>query len=254
MSEKPSERYSEKMSEDTLGKKRIIIGEKYCPLLSNSLKRLGYDIIPLPDNPFVDTRLSGHADLSVFYCGGNTVFAAPYLKNTEFAEKIQNLDYNFRICDIKQGAKYPNDVQMNLCSCGNSYIYMPGSSCTEITEILNEEGREGIPCRQGYCNCSICTVNESSVITADRGISAILSARGFDVLEISPGYISLEGFDYGFIGGASFMLDDKTLAFTGSLEHHPQFNEIESFIKSKKVRPIFLSNFPAFDIGSAIII
>lgn len=233
--------------------KYALIGNKYSSLLSQPLYELGFDLIPLPDNPFIDARLSSHADLSVFSYE-NTLFTAKHLKNTEFCCFFQNIGINFDFIEENQSEKYPNDAQLNICLLGKKYIYNPRTASLKIVEHLRAHGREGIECKQGYTRCSVCVVNEDSLITSDAGIAEKCRRANLDVLEISQGYIELQGFDYGFIGGASIKLSNDILAFTGTLSGHPQYKKIEEFIKSKGLDVVYLTDLPAFDIGSAIII
>ena len=73
-----------------------------------------------------------------------------------------------------------------------------------------------------------------------------------DVLRIRPGYIELIGYDYGFIGGAAFLINDHTLAFTGALDRHPDKDRILDFLAQHGVQPVFLTEVPIFDIGGAV--
>ncbi|MCD8117342.1 MAG: hypothetical protein LUE21_09570 [Oscillospiraceae bacterium] len=75
-----------------------------------------------------------------------------------------------------------------------------------------------------------------------------------DVLEITPGYIELSGYQYGFIGGASFRLDAHTIAFTGTLDRHPDKMRILSFLAKHSVKPVFLTDRPLFDVGGAVLL
>jgi len=233
--------------------KYAIIGNKYNSLLSRPLYELGFNLIPLPDNPFIDARLSSHADLSVFSFE-NTLFAAKYLENTEFCRFLQKNSIKFTFIEENQGEKYPNDAQLNICLLGRKFIYNPRTASLKVIEHLRTHGREGIECKQGYTRCSVCAVDENSIITSDAGIAGKCRRSNLDVLEISPGHIELQGFDYGFIGGASIKLSNDILAFTGTLSEHPQYKIIEGYIKSKGLEVIYLTDLPAFDIGSAIII
>jgi hypothetical protein len=72
------------------------------------------------------------------------------------------------------------------------------------------------------------------------------------VLRIAPGAVVLDGFPYGFIGGASFKISEKNLAFTGRLDGHPDCERILSFLREREIEPLFLTQEPIFDIGSAI--
>ena len=109
-----------------------------------------------------------------------------------------------------------------------------------------------ISSRQGYSRCSVCVVNDNAIITADEGICRSAEARGVDVLKIRPGYIDLPGFDYGFIGGASFKISDTKLAFTGRLDRHPDAERIIEFVSLHNVDIVYITDKPAFDIGGVI--
>ena len=72
------------------------------------------------------------------------------------------------------------------------------------------------------------------------------------MLKIRPGYIDLPGFDYGFIGGASFKISDTKLAFTGRLDSHPDAELITEFASLHNVDIVYITDKPAFDIGGVI--
>ena len=106
--------------------------------------------------------------------------------------------------------------------------------------------------RQGYAKCCACVVNEGAMITSDTGIAKAAARHGVDVLRIRPGYIELAGFDTGFIGGTAFRISERALAFTGRLDAHPDRADIEAFLRSRGIEPVYLTDRPAFDIGSAV--
>ena len=106
--------------------------------------------------------------------------------------------------------------------------------------------------RQGYSRCSVCVVSDNAIITTDEGICRGAEAHGIDVLKIQPGYIDLLGFDYGFIGGASFKISDTKLAFTGRLDKHPDAERIIEFASLHNVNIVYITDKPAFDIGGAV--
>lgn len=231
----------------------VIIGEKYCNILQNGIKSLGINALFMPDNPYVDPRLSGHADLSVLHLGGNRLLLAPYLKRSSFSQQLEDRGFDIRFADIEQSALYPNDAQMNVCILGNKVIYNPKTVPDTIVKYLTiENGAIQISSRQGYSRCSVCVVNDNAIITADEGICRSAKAHGIDVLKIMPGYIDLPGFDYGFVGGASFKISDTKLAFTGGLDRHPDAEQIIEFTSLHNVDIVYITDKPAFDIGGAI--
>jgi len=229
----------------------IIVGERYRPILDEGLNRLDLAPIYMPDNPNVDPKLAGHADLSVFYCGGKRLILAPHLKFSDFSYRLASLGFLPEYADIRQSAQYPYDTALNACLVGNKLFYSPGISAKEITD---NRGYELIPVKQGYCGCSICAVDANSIITADKGIAAAAEAHGIDTLLISPGHIRLEGYEYGFIGGSGFMLYPDIMVFTGDIFSHPDAEKIVLFLKRRGIIAEKVTENKLFDIGSGIII
>ena len=230
----------------------ILIGKKYFELLEKPLEKLGINALSVPDNAFVDPRLSSHGDLSVLHTGGKRLWLAPHLQASDFAAQLRDMGFALDYPDISQSAAYPGDAQLNVCICGKYAICNKSIVPAEIVNHLTFCGFEVVDCRQGYAKCSACVVDEGVIITADRGIEAAARKAGLDVLLIEPGYISLDGFTCGFIGGSSFKISRSKLAFTGTLGAHPNKNDILHFLKAHEVEAVYLTERPIFDIGSGI--
>lgn len=231
----------------------VIIGERYGALLKNPLARLGIDVLLMPDNPCVDIRLSGHADLSVLHAGGEKVFLAPYLKDSSLRRTLEDMGADISIPPIQQGRVYPEDAQMNVCVIADALIYAEKVTSKNIVEYLTTCGiKRKISSRQGYAKCSVCVVDEHALMTADPSIAKAAELNGLEALFIEPGYVNLSGFDYGFIGGATFKIAKNKLAFTGHLDSHPNKTEIFDFLSAREIEPVFLTDEPLFDIGSGI--
>ncbi len=233
--------------------KTIIIGDKYKESLKDPLENKGIEVLLLPDNPNVDRRLSGHADLSVLHLGNNKIALAEYLKGSAFAEKLKERGFEIFFSKSKQTPVYPGDAALNICICGNKLIFNPKSADNSIVDYLTKREAFGlVPVKQGYTKCSVCVVRENVIITSDIAVHKRAVADGIDALLVRPGYFELSGFDYGFIGGSSFMLDQNTLAFTGNLEMHPDKNLITEFASLHNIDIVYITQNKAFDIGSAI--
>ena len=233
--------------------KMVLIGEKYSEILNKPLKNIGINPIFVPDNPFVDKRLAGHVDLSLFHYGSNEIAASSYLKGSGLTKSLEDSGFRLTFPISNQREIYPYDADFNLCFFGNNLIYNPKSANLNIVEYLTDLGEcKTIKVKQGYSKCSVCVVNENAIISSDAGICSRAAEAGISVLKINPGYIELSGFDYGFIGGASFKISNETIAFTGNLNNHPDKTSILEFLSLHNVRPVYITNFPAFDVGSAI--
>jgi hypothetical protein len=225
----------------------LAIGEKYRQRLGISLQ--SQEILWLPDNTEIDQRLAGHADLSLFLPGNKDYISAPSVY-----PYIANILTNKGLIGhtaCSQGPSYPDDVGLCLCCTGRYTIYNPDTIDSTAKQLIT--GAQ-VLVTQGYTKCTVSVVGPDSIITADCGIASKAALAGMNVLQITPGHIVLDGFDYGFIGGASFLLDAHTMAFTGTLDGHPDKNKILRFLADHGVRPVFLTREPIFDIGGAIIL
>ena len=230
----------------------VILGQRYRSILDAPLREHGFMPIYMPDNPYIDKRLAGHADLSVFKYAANKFLLAPHLKNTAFSAALSELGAECSYSSISQSAQYPNDTQLNACCVGEYLFCAKGITDTSLLSACRN--CERIYVKQGYCRCSICTVGNNAIICADAGIVSAAKEKDLECLHIVPGYIELEGFSYGFIGGASFAGSNGEIYFTGRLEKHPNGDLIQKFINSHGFDMVFLTNNTIFDIGTCIII
>lgn len=146
--------------------RQIIIGEKYKNVLESALFEQNTVPFWLKNNDFVDERLSGHCDLMAVHLGGNRLAA-----QSSVADNCKLIN-NIRLICTENPSKteYPYDAGLNICIVDEKLIYNPKSANMQIVSQL--EGTKLI-CKQGYTKCSICVVDEKSIITADNKIAAM---------------------------------------------------------------------------------
>lgn len=231
----------------------LIIGEKYKEILEKPLRKVKVSPLFVPNNPLIDYRLSGHADLSVFHAGGKRLFLAPYLRGSVLEKSLLDFGAEISFPELCQGQKYPYDAALNACSAGSWLIYCEKVTAKEIVDYFTNTGNvKLISSRQGYAGCSVCPIDANAIITSDAGIAKSAKAKGLEVLLIRCGYIELPGFEYGFLGGAAFKIAEKTLAFTGRLDVHPDRDLILCFLSKHDIEPLFLTDENIFDIGGGL--
>ena len=119
--------------------------------------------------------------------------------------------------------------------------------------VLDSHNKEIINVKQGYSKCNICIVDNNAIITSDNGIAKTVAQKGIDVLKISPGYIELRKLDYGFIGGATGIIDNNMLAVNGDINSHPDSEQIKVFCHKYNVDIIPLKDGKLVDIGTIIV-
>ena len=182
----------------------------------------------------VDPAISHHPD--IFLCKMGIDEHAPIF----FAEKA----------DL--GAEYPEDVAFNAACTGKYFIHNLNYTNPRLLNAAKDAGMELIHVRQGYTKCSIAIVDEHSIITYDEGIVRACSKYPeLEVLQISPGFIRLDGYDTGFIGGTCGRVDDEII-FNGDLFAHPDFHRILRFIESRGLRCKWFADYKLTDIGSIL--
>lgn len=233
----------------------VLIGERYKDKLAQSLALQGIEPIWLPDDPALDPRLAGHADLLAFASGSRIVLAESLFRSVPYNNigivNYLTIDKGFEVLPTRspRGRQYSADAGLCVCDTGKYTIYCPGTIDDAVRDLI---GGVPVTVAQGYAKCAACVVNDHSIITADAGVSRAAKNAGMDVLDIAPGHVALDGYDYGFIGGAAFKIRDDTLAFTGTLDAHPDRERILRFLAERGQKAVFLTNEPIFDIGGAI--
>lgn len=228
----------------------LMIGERYRPRLEKPLEGLGIEALWMRDNPCVDPRLAGHADLSAIRLGKLIVAAEHIIADPLFVNDLTNRGYKLISAEKEQGTRYPADV--NLCACVAANRLIHNLRYTDPAILKCFDG-EKIHVNQGYSRCSCCVVDTDALISSDSGIELAARKNGIEVLKINAGGISLAGFDYGFIGGAMIALDDAVL-LSGRLENTRDMRSVESFIRNRGKLPVYLTEDTAFDIGGAVVL
>lgn len=230
--------------------KKVMLGERYRSVLENSLICHGFEAIWMPDNPRLDKRLAAHADLSAVRLGDEIIVSKHIFENKNIVKKITNGGLKIQCCENEQGSVYPND--MNLCA-NISKDYIIHNFAYTDRAILDKCSLKQIAVKQGYANCMILFLDDFGLISSDAGIAASARANGLKVLKIEKGHVKLEGYDEGFIGGASFVCG-QTVYFTGDLKFHPAWRDIAEFISFAGMEICSLTEGHLFDIGSAVIL
>jgi len=225
------------------------VGEKYVSELCEPLKKLGINALTVELDSNLPEPVSSHSDMLLMHLGENRLIFTQM--QVGFAELRQN-GAEISVLETALGGKYPLDVTLNMLIIGK-YVFGNAKCVTEqLYGMFKKEKLTFVDVRQGYAKCSVCIIDEHAVITADSGLKRIFEAHGIEALKISEGFINLDGYDYGFIGGASGKLAKDILAFTGTLSKHPDRQRIENFASKYGVEIICLTDRDCFDIGSII--
>jgi len=211
----------------------------------------GYTLVEVPENPQTYKAVASHPDINMFWDG-------KVLYMTEFcyegiSGEFQKRGIRCKSCGVI-GEKYPENVGFNGAVVGRHVIHNFKYTDPEVLAgIKNKDGKILINVKQGYSKCSICIVDDNSVITSDKGIARELLAHKIDGLLISEGGVELEGMNYGFIGGATGSCDDE-IFFCGDITEHPDYLNIKEFIESRGKKIDYVENVPLTDVGTVFFI
>ena len=218
----------------------------------SALEGLGYFPIRLPKMPSLSTPIASHTDILSFKLGDKIFFSRKYYEN--FKDTLSDIpSENIIITNESQGEDYPLDAIFNGLLLGDKLFCKKDTFSKEILAHTESLGIKTVSVKQGYPACTTLKISENAVISADRGMAKALSDEGISVLEIENGGISLPPYEYGFIGGAASLFEDK-IYFFGDISRHPDADRILKFIRKNGKTPISLSDEPLVDLGGMIFI
>ncbi len=209
----------------------------------------GIEVLEIISESVLSTPVSFHADLQCIHLKNERILLNK--NQTDLKIELENLGFNVDLFEIKKG-EHPFDCCVNAAFIGNKVICKFDILEEKLKKYIVDNKLNVINVNQGYSKCSVCIVDDNSIITEDESVKNTCEKHGFDVLFIRKGFVRLDGYDYGFIGGASFKTDKDTLAFIGKVENHPDYERIRDFTSKKGIRIRSYSDFELTDVGSII--
>ncbi len=201
-----------------------------------------FNCISVPENSLLDRPVSSHIDMQIFIFPDKTAVCAPFC--LEFYKK--NLPDFTILSGAMPQSPYPYDVLYNCFIAGNCLFCNERATDKTILSYARKLGLKIVRVAQGYAKCSTIIVSKTKIITSDPSIRLAAEKEGLSVLKTVNDTVFLQGYDSGFIGGASFVTDNA-LFFTGDISKHPDYDRILSF-SEKKV--FFINNRPLYDYGN----
>ncbi len=208
---------------------KIYVSKNANKILKDYLKNQGHIVEEIKAKASIDEAIQCHPDIYICHLGRKIFHGDPSI--------------------LKQD--YPDHAIYNGCSTGKYFIHNNKITAPSLSMAVKEEGLINIHVAQGYSKCNCVVVDEESIITSDKGIARATINAGLDVLLVDAGQILLEGYPYGFLGGASGKVGNSVI-FNGDLSQHSNYKQIKEFIESRGLEVIYFSQYPLTDIGSII--
>lgn len=227
----------------------IIVAKNMPQMAKDNLIKLGFNLIESAELKTVHKGLKYHPDMQIVK-GDGCYICAPCCYD-HYKLYFENI--GIKLIKGKNDPKenYPYDVPYNVAIVDNYAIHNFEFTDSKVSENLN---CEKINVNQGYSKCSICVVSDNAVITSDKGIAKVLTSYDIDVLAVTEGYIELEPFKYGFIGGCSGIISDDKIAFCGDISLHPDYEKIKEFCHKHGKKIVCLTNSKPVDVGTIMLL
>lgn len=231
--------------------KAALVDYRIAQEAEKTLKDMNIELIKTIPCTELYNAIKGHPDIVVHHIKDNNLVVAPNVFDA-MQPLLSKKGFALTKGETWLYRNYPQNIAYNVLRIGSIAFHN-----TKYTDkaILNEYEKNKVKLihiNQGYAKCSACIVDEHSMITSDYKLAKLAERYGIESLLIEPDGIFLEGFDYGFIGGASGLLSKNIVAFTGSLEKIKNNYKIFDFLNSKGIKVKILSTKQIFDIGSII--
>ena len=204
------------------------------------------ETVALPPWNAFEYPVCTHPDMLVAKIGNGLLIHEGYREGRMLLDRL-GIPYSTSRTPV--GANYPEDIRLNCLATDSVFLSNEKYISREALALAESVGLRRIHVRQGYAKCS-CAYAGGALATADRGIAKAVS--GLDVLLLEPSSIGIERYDTGFIGGASALLDDRTLGFFGKIEDFDQYPALAAFFGTRGVRLVSLGEAPLFDYGGAV--
>ena len=203
-------------------------------------------IIKLPPHPALAIPVASHPDMLIWSFERKIVTYESYaeLAKKELSE-ICSLGYELVTDEARPDATYPHDILLNCAIVGKHAI----ANLKYTSERIKNSSLELLHTNQGYTKCATVVVSDNAIITSDPSVFNAAVHANIDALKISEGHVRLDGYDTGFIGGATGATANEVL-FTGDLSSHPDAESIKEFCARHGKRTVSLSPAPLYDYGT----
>ncbi|HEX3038610.1 MAG TPA: hypothetical protein VHO94_06420 [Oscillospiraceae bacterium] len=228
----------------------VVVTSGTYPEIVAGLCKMGIEVLQTQPSKQLSTPVCCHADMLCHHLGGNKIMV---VKGEIILANELKL-HNFIVTEANDylGSDYPHDILLNAARIGN-YLFTNKNLDKSMSEYYKRNSEiKTVFVSQGYTKCSVAVIDGNSIITADKAIAEAARELGLNVLQISPGHIKIEGYDYGFIGGCCGLIGEHKIAFTGDLHTHPDYLQIKNFIKGRNVEIVQLTDKGLIDIGGII--
>lgn len=215
------------------------------------LNSMGIKLIKTFKNKYLYDAISYHPDVIMHHLGNEKIVVAPNV-DEKFLYLLEEEGFKIILGKTPLESIYPKNIAYNVARLKDKAILNIKYTDEILLEELHKLNLDFINVKQGYAKCSICVVDENSILTSDNGIHKIAIKNSIDSLLLEQGHIYLFELNYGFIGGSSGFVSKNKISFFGNLTKHPNYKIIMDFLNKKQKKPINLYDGRIIDYGTLI--
>ena len=220
--------------------------------IKDTLASYADEVLLLPPHPALSGPVASHPDMLLWRCGKRTVTYRHYLSVApEVFSALAQLGYEILAEENPPLDVYPKDVSLNCAVTGVGVIAHRKYISPTVREVAHRTGLDVLHVNQGYAKCSTVTVSPTAIITADPCVYATALQNGLDALKVREGHVRLDGYETGFLGGATGVTGTYVL-FCGNLDYHPDADAIKQFCEEHGKTAVSLSDEPLYDYGTVL--
>ena len=229
----------------------VIIDYKASDEIINYLKKLNIKPIKTIKCNDLQEPVDGHPDMVIHPIDEKTFIVAPNVYEYYF-----NVLSNIGIKVIKGGKtlcrNYPEDIAYNVARIGSYAVHNTKHTDQVLKYYLEEANIEFIHVNQGYTKCSVASVGNNKAVTSDFLIHEKLKSYNIECMFINPEIVYLKGYNHGFIGGCTGLINEKIFLSTGKIGDEIILNAFKEFILSSGYIYEEASSQQIIDLGSII--
>lgn len=229
----------------------VIIDYRASDEIINYLKKLNIEVIKTIKCDELQEPVNGHPDMVIHPIDYKTFVVAPNVY-----DYYRNVLRDTGIKVIKGGKtlsrNYPEDIAYNVARIGRYAVHNLQHTDQVLKYYLEEADIEFIHVNQGYSKCSTAVLNEHMALTSDVSIHEKLTSYNITCLYINPEVIILNGYNHGFIGGCTGLINEKIFLSTGKILDKNILYTLKEFIRSAGYIYDEASKEQIIDLGSLI--
>lgn len=221
----------------------LILDKKIDNYFLEELSKLDSYILT-KENKDLDQRINSHPDMLIRKLEDRDIIVDR--ENYSYYKDLLK-DFNIIKSSKKLESTYPNDIALNFLTFDKYFVHNLKYTDELVIDYFKKRSYEFIDVSQGYTKCS-CLLGKNSLITSDLGIYNKVKDKISSLL-IEHKHVKLSGFNYGFIGGASGLVDGKIIIL-GDLSKHPSHEKIIKFLDDNNENYKILNKKELSDYGS----